>query len=267
MADKITEVSTKQGHDIRDCAMVAGGGCGAIHAGFIAEMLGVPIVIIPPVSALYSAFGMFAMDLGQDFARSYVARTANVDPAAMNRLYDAMETEAREGFQAIGVSDAEVKLRRTVELRYLGQFHEVEVEIEGGTVTQATIDAAVEAFSKKHEALYTFSMPWKGTEILTLRLKATTPKAPFHLPAVEIGGDDPGAALKRERRCRFGDRYIDTPVYDGAGLRADNVIQGPAIIEEPTTTVVIPENFKCTVDGFRNYVLTRRDGGEEQNDE
>jgi N-methylhydantoinase A len=267
MADKITEVSTKQGHDIRDCAMVAGGGCGAIHAGFIAEMLGVPIVIIPPVSALYSAFGMFAMDLGQDFARSYVARTANVDPAAMNRLYDAMETEAREGFQAIGVSDAEVKLRRTVELRYLGQFHEVEVEIEGGTVTQATIDAAVEAFSKKHEALYTFSMPWKGTEILTLRLKATTPKAPFHLPAVETGGDDPGAALKRERRCRFGDRYIDTPVYDGAGLRADNVIQGPAIIEEPTTTVVIPENFKCTVDGFRNYVLTRRDGGEEQNDE
>ena len=260
MADKITEVSTKQGHDVRNCAMVAGGGGGAIHAGFIAEMLGVPTVIIPPVSALYSTFGMFAMDLGQDFARSYVSRAANADPEAMNRLFGEMETEAREGFRKIGVANAEVQLRRTVELRYLGQFHEVEIEIQDGPVTQATIDAAVEGFSAKHEELYTFSMPWKGTEMLTLRLKATTPKAPFHLPTIKAGDDDPGVALKRTRQCRFGDSDIETPVYEGGKLLASNIITGPAIIEEPTTTVVVPESFLCTVDSFRNYVLTRRNG-------
>ena len=107
-------------------------------------------------------------------------------------------------------------------------------------------------------------MPWKGTEMLTLRLKATTPKAPFHLPTIEAGGDDPGAALKRTRQCRFGDSDSETPVYEGGKLLAGNIITGPAIIEEPTTTVVVPESFLCTVDGFRNYVLTRRnetDGG------
>ena len=143
-------------------------------------------------------------------------------------------------------------------MRYIGQFHEVEVEVPGGKITAGSIAAAVEAFSDKHNALYTFSMPWKGVEVLTLRLKATTPKAPFHLQSIESGNDDPGAALKRTRRCRFGEADIDTPVYDGEKLLAGNKVPGPAIIEETTTTVVVPESFECAVDGFKNYVLTRQ---------
>ena len=76
MADKITEVAAKKGHDIRDYAMVAGGGAGGIHSPFIADVLGISTVVIPQVSGLYSAFGMFAMDPGQDYARSYVTRLA-----------------------------------------------------------------------------------------------------------------------------------------------------------------------------------------------
>ena len=101
-------------------------------------------------------------------------------------------------------------------------------------------------------------MPWKGVEMLTLRLKATTPNAPFPLQEIEAGGKDPAAALKRTRRCRFGDSDVDTPVFDGQNLLAGNEISGPAIIEEPTTTVVVPETFHCTVDSFKNYLLTRQ---------
>ena len=79
MANKITEVSTKRGYDVRNTVMIAGGGGGAIHAGFIADMLGVKKVVVPPVAALYSAFGMFAMDIGQDYARSFVGRVTNID--------------------------------------------------------------------------------------------------------------------------------------------------------------------------------------------
>jgi N-methylhydantoinase A len=180
-----------------------------------------------------------------------------LDPAVVNGHLDAMERDARASFAAIGVPAAEVSLRRTVEMRYIGQFSEVEVEMAEGPIGEAEIAAVVAAFSDKHKALYTFSMPWKGVEVLTLRLKATAPKAPFHLQEIEAGSEDPAAALKRRRSCRFEDREVDTPVFDGNRLRAGNLIAGPAIIEEPTTTVVVPPSFQCAVDQFKNYMLTR----------
>jgi N-methylhydantoinase A len=258
MANKITEVSTKRGYDVRDTVMIAGGGGGPIHAGFIAETLGIDKVVVPPVAALYSAFGMFAMDIGQDYARSFVSRVNNVDLGALNRVYAAMEAEALTSFRAHGVDPKKVMLKRTADLRYVGQFHEVEADMPGGKLTAEAVAAAAAFFARKHEELYTFSMPWKQVEILTLRLKASTPNAPFALPQIVEGGADPKGALKRRRTCRFSGRDVDTPVYDGEKMLAGNVITGPAIIEETTTTVVIPEAYVCSVDKYKNYVLTRR---------
>ena len=260
MASKITEVSTKRGYDVRDCVMIAGGGGGPIHAGFIADSLGIRKVVVPPVAALYSAFGMFAMDIGQDYARSFVSRASNINLAAVNRVFEEMEVEALASFKAHGVTAKDVVLKRTADLRYAGQFHEVEADMSNSKLTQADIDAAVADFGRRHEEMYTFSMPWKAVEILTLRLKATTPKAPFALPEVAPGEKDPKAALKRRRTCRFNGKDVDTPVYDGEKMLARNVISGPAIIEETTTTVVIPEAYVCSVDKYKNYVLTRRQG-------
>ncbi len=260
MATKITEVSTKRGYDVRDCVMIAGGGGGPIHAGFFADSLGIRKVVIPPVAALYSAFGMFAMDIGQDYARSFVSRANNIDLAALNRVYDEMEAEALASFRGHGVDAKDVVLKRTADLRYAGQFHEVEADVANGKLTQRDIDAAVAYFGRKHEEMYTFSMAWKAVEILTLRLKASTPKAPFVLAEIKLGGKNPAPALKRQRTCRFDGRDIDTPIYDGEKILGGYVIPGPAIIEETTTTVVIPEAYVCSVDKYKNYVLTRRQG-------
>ncbi|MAF48641.1 MAG: hydantoinase/oxoprolinase family protein [Rhodospirillales bacterium] len=259
MADQIIEVSTKRGHDVRDCAMVVGGGGGPVHAGFIADRLGIRKIVVPPVAPLYSAFGMFAMDLGENYARSHVTRVANADPDTVARLFTEMELEAHDAFQAIGVARDKVTLRRSVELRYIGQFHEVEVAMQPGTVTTETIAAAALEFGRKHEELYSFAMPWKGIEMLTLRLKATTPNAPFQLLEVGQGGAESDPALKLRRRCRIGGKDIECPVYDGDKLLAGNLVSGPAIIEEVATTVVIPEAYVCHVDQHKNYVLTRRD--------
>jgi N-methylhydantoinase A len=258
MANKITEVSTKRGYDIRNTVMIAGGGGGPIHAGFIADALGIRKVVVPPVAALYSAFGMFTMDIGQDYARSFVGRVATIDVDTLNRLYAEMEAEALAAFRAHGVQPEGVVLKRTAELRYVGQFHEVETDVANGLLTREAVAAAGERFAKKHEELYTFAMPWKAVEILTLRLKALMPNAPFAPLQVEQGVADPVAARKRRRTCRFNGRDVDTQVYDGEKLLAGNVITGSAIIEETTTTVVIPETYVCSVDKFRNYVLTRR---------
>ena len=257
MANKITEVSTKRGHDIRNTIMIAGGGGGPIHGGFIADALGINRVVVPPVAALYSAFGMFAMDIGQDYARSFVTRAGNADIEGLNRVYADLEAEAHASFRAHGVAPADVVLKRSADLRYVGQFHEVEIDIAGGKITREAVDAAAASFARKHEELYTFAMPWKAVEILTLRLKASTPNAPFALPQVEHGSADPRPALKRQRTCRFNGRDVKTPVYDGEKVLAGNVIPGPAVIEETTTTVVIPEAYVCSVDKYKNYILTR----------
>jgi len=256
MANKITEVSTKRGYDVRNTVMIAGGG-GPIHAGFIADSLGIRKVVVPPVAALYSAFGMFAMDIGQDYARSFVSRLANIDLDGLNRIYAEMEAEALASFRAHGVDPGKVVLKRTADLRYTGQFHEVEAEMANGKLTQQAVAAAGEFFAHKHEELYTFAMPWKQVEILTLRLKASTPSLPFSLSHVAHGGADAKPALKRRRQCRFSGRDVDTPIYDGERVLAGNVITGPAIIEETTTTVVVPEGYVCSVDKYKNYVLTR----------
>ena len=257
MANKITEVSTKRGHDIRESVMIAGGGGGPIHGGFIADALGIKRVVVPPVAALYSAFGMFAMDIGQDYARSFVGRTNNIDLDTINRVYAELEAEAQTAFKQHGVPPDKVILKRSADLRYVGQFHEVEVDMAGGKITREAVDATAAGFMRKHEELYTFAMPWKAVEILTLRLKATTPNAPFALPQVAKGDADPKPALKRRRTCRFNGRDVDTPIYDGEKVLAGNVISGPAIIEETTTTVVIPEAYVCSVDKYKNYILTR----------
>lgn len=258
MADKITEVCTKRGQDARDCTMVAGGGAGAVHAGFIADLLDIPTVVVPSVSAVYSAFGMFAMDPGQDYARSYVSRLENADLDTMTGLYQEMETEALEAFRKIGVAEGEVVLQRTAELRYVGQFHEVETKVDLGLVTPGMIKKAGVTFREMHEKLYAFAMPWQSVEVLTLRLKAIAPKAPFHLRRLEAGDGDGSGALKRTRSCRFGDRQVEnTPIYDGEKLNAGDTFDGPAVIEEKATTVVVPGQYRCKVDQFKNYILTR----------
>lgn len=258
MANKITEVSTKRGYDVRNTVMIAGGGGGPIHGGFIADALGVHKVVVPPVAALYSAFGMFAMDIGQDYARSFVSRVNGVDLNTLNEIYREMEAEAVSSFRAHGIDQKDILFKRTADMRYVGQFHEVETDMPNGNLTRDMVDTAGNTFARKHEELYTFAMPWKAVEILTLRLKATTPNAPFALPQVAQGGVDPTKALKRRRTCRFNGRDVDTPIYDGEKVMAGNIISGPAIIEETTTTVVIPEAYICSVDKYKNYILARR---------
>ncbi len=263
MADQITEVATRRGHDVRDFALVAGGGAGPVHAAAIADLLHMPQVVIPPIAATYSAFGMFAMDVGRNYARSYITRARDLDPERVAGLYQEMETEAVAGFAALGVDAADVTFARTADVRYLGQFHEVEVSVPAGDIDQAAIESALADFHRRHHQLYTFDMPWQQVELLTFRLRATTPKAPFTMRAIEAGGPDSSAALKRRRTVWFDGAPMDTPIYDGALLRAGNEFHGPAIVEETTTSVVIPPRYACRVDEVRNYVLTR-DGAEVQ---
>jgi N-methylhydantoinase A len=258
MADSITEISTKQGYDVRDFALIVGGGAGPVHGPDLAERLGISTVIIPRFAALYSAFGMFAMDIGRDYARSFHCRVDRVDLAAVNRLYEEMEEEALAAMKALKLPKGDVNLARTAEMRYTGQFHEVEVPLAPGKLTAQHVKEAVAKFHKRHHELYTFSMSFRPVEFLNFRLKATARKAAFQLEKIPQGKRKVNGALKRKRTCIFNGKSFNTPVYDGEQIRAGNRIEGPAIIEERTTTVVVPPAFQCSADRFKSYVLKKR---------
>lgn len=255
MADLITEVCTRRGLDVRDFEMVAGGGAGPVHAAFIADLTGVQHVLVPSMAPLMSAFGMFTMDLGRDFARSYFASTDDIEVDRVASLYQEMEDEARRAAVEMGIPVESLRWTRTAELRYFGQFHEVETPIPDGPISAATLQSTVSNFHREHESLFNFSMPWLQVQFLTFRLLATAAPMPFSLPSHTGGGAEPRP--ERTRRCSWSAGWLDTPVYRSGGLAPGHEIRGPAIVEEQLTTVVIPEGWCARIDEHRNYRLTR----------
>src|SRR3990172_8145205 len=176
MADKMVEISTKRGYDVRDFALVVGGGAGPVHGAHLAELLEIPTVIIPRYAATYSAFGMLNMEVGRDFARSVISRRSLLDLERLNGLFAAMEIEAQQVLGEIGIAPRDIVLKRSLEMRYLGQFHEVEVsEVPKGTVGPRELEEIVQALHRRHQDLFTFNMPEREVEFLNARLKATAP--------------------------------------------------------------------------------------------
>jgi len=259
MAGQITEVCTKRGYDVRDFVMVAGGGAGGVHAAAIARHLSIPTVIVPRVSALLSAFGMFTMDLGQQYARSRFRDLAKADPAHVNAIYAEMRDEAEESFSRIGVAVSDLRYASTVDMRYAGQFHEVEIDLPDGAMDDAALEELVRRFHNRYEVLYGYQLPQQPVEFLTFYLKVTAPRPPLAVATEEATTSDVHGALRGSRSCLFGDRWHDTPAYDADLLQPGSVLEGPALVDDPTTTVVVPDGFTCEVDPHRNLVLRARE--------
>lgn len=255
MADQINEVCTKRGHDVRDFTMVAGGGAGGIHAPAIAARLSIPEVVIPRVSALMSAFGMFTMDLGQEYARTRFRDLGKVDPEVVDAVYADMREEAENAFERIGVIPNQLRFLPTVDMRYVGQFHEVEIELPEGKVTPATIEELIARFHDRYERLYGYKLPWQPVEFLSFYLKVTRPRDPLAVATHSDARQDIGAARRGSRRCFFDATARDVPVFDGDLLQPGHALDGPALIDDPTTTVLVLGGFRCEVDPQRNLVL------------
>ncbi len=265
MADKMIEISTKRGYDVRDFALVVGGGAGPVHGAHLAELLEIPTVVIPRYAATYSAFGMLNMEVGQDLARSIISRAKALDLERLNALYREMEKEGRAFLGTLGVPPQDVVLRRSMDMRYLGQFHEVEVvDVPHATIGPEELAAILAAFHRRHRELFTFNMPKREVEFLNARVKATGRREPVPLAEIPEASGDAGQALKRHRPCVWdiARGYEETPVYDGSLLAAGHTLPGPAVIEERTTTVVIPPSFVCRVDRWKNYILSRREANQ-----
>ena len=257
MANLITEVCTRQGHDVRDFTLVAGGGAGGIHAAAIARQLSIPMVMVPRVAALMSAFGMFAKDLGLEYARSCFRSQKQLHAVEVAALYADMRRQAREDFARIGIPEAQMSFQATVEMRYAGQFHDVELELPDENLSAANLQTLLANFHAKYEKMYTYSMPWREAEFHTFRLKVTAPRRPVAMAANARQAADIEAARRGSRLCLFdgNPKPVETPAYDWDRMWHGHKVSGPALIDDKTTTVLVPPGFACEVDEYGNLIL------------
>jgi N-methylhydantoinase A len=170
-----------------------------------------------------------------------------------------MAEDARATLREEGVPDDRIAIAYAVDLRYIGQFNEVEVPARNGDEgTAEALDEMVAAFHARHDTLYGYSMRGAPVELINLRVSArgVTDKPQFS--TVEAGGEDPGAAKRGERRAYFEGEFVDVPVYDALRLANGNVVSGPAIVDQPTTTIVVPPGFDLVCDHYNNFLMHPR---------
>jgi N-methylhydantoinase A len=256
MADSISEISTHKGYDVRDFNLLAIGGGGPLCGAFVGRILGMKKTIVPRYSSSFCAWSMFYLDIGRDYVRSNLTRSDRADLTLINKLFRDMAVEALDDVKAFDVTEADLVEEKSVEMRYQGQYHVLEVKLPARDITEADLREVEKRFHALHEELFTFSLPWVPMEMINVRLTAKVKSTRLPILKQPMGSADPSKALVQMNDCYFDNACSATPIYDGTKLESGNVVRGAAVIQEPTATTVIPPNTVCKVDAFGNYIIT-----------
>lgn len=251
MTAAIKEISVMRGLDPRDFALMAYGGAGPLHATAIADELGISTVLIPPMPANFSAFGLIAADLRRDFVRTHVTATAATSIADVHAMFGTLKQDGERELTAAGFGPGAQRLEATLDMRYIGQAFELSVPV---ALDVASIDDIETAFREVYAARYG-TAPKSGSEIVSYRLAAwgVTDKPKLAPP----DGANRSDAAPTARSVVFAGTEHDAAVHHRAALAVDQPVPGPAIIEEPSTATVIPPGWTAHLGAHDCLVLER----------
>jgi N-methylhydantoinase A len=261
MADATKVVSVQRGYDPREYALISAGGACSIHACKIAEEVGSTTVIVPKAASVFCALGMLESDIRLDSLKTWHAVIPGIDLDEFNAVIEAAEKKAMTELLQEGVERERASLVRHLDMRYVGQHHEVNVDIPSGCrIEQKHLPIIADAFNRAHEKLYTYSTPENPMEIMNLRITAVGAVEKTGLFARKLGGKDPAKAYKHTRKCHFAEKggFAEIPVYNRDLLVPGNVIPGPAVIEERITTIIVHPSWDARIDEFENVVMEAR---------
>ncbi len=252
MVNALKLVSLNRGHDPRDFTLVVFGGGGAMHGVALGTELGVKKVVVPAGAAVFSAWGMMMSDLRRDY---FVTRLADLKKGAaqgIEALFAENEERARAQFQAEGVDAAKVKFLRYGKFRYQNQEHTTEVLIAEGAVTDARLAEIEAAFHETYEREYTYRLD-APVEMVGIHLVASAEVGKLTMKKREATAAKAEAALKGHRDVDYALEGIHkAAIYDGTKLEPGMTFSGPAIVEDPGTTVVIHPGNRVEIDGYGN---------------
>jgi N-methylhydantoinase A len=260
MVNGIRRVSVERGYDPRDFVLVGAGGATAAHICALAREMGINTIILPKLASGLCAFGQIISDVKYNYMATSPARLDN--PAAckkLDTLFNQVEVQGINHLEADGFAKKDIAIRRSMDMRYVGQVHECTVDIGTFEINEKSIARVKDAFHKRHEELYTYSERHNAVEVVNIEStvfgRILKPKLPKYGK-----GSGVKAALKGYRKAIFdvSGKATKTPIYDGEMIGTGARIVGPAIIEEVTTTVVIEPGWTAVLDATGSYVITRK---------
>ena len=259
MAAAVREVAVKHGQDPRDFPLVVAGGAGPNHSCMIALELENPVLIVPRESSIFCAAGMLMSDLKHNFVRTYAVNLNDADPQIFGRLFDEMKREGKQLLISEGMRESDVEYRYSLDLRYVKQYHEVEVEVTAQEVDRFDIEAMARRFHPAHNALYGYSLEDQSTpvELINMRLVCIGKTEKPEFQRQEYSGEDPSRAYKRDRRIYLPlqKTFREVGVFDGPALQFGNRVEGPAIIEQVNTTTFVAPEFNVLTDRYGSFTM------------
>lgn len=263
MVNGIRRVTVERGYDPRDFVLVGAGGATAAHITALAADMGIDTIVLPKLASGLCAFGQIISDVKYNYMATAPLRLDNHEAyAKIDSLFNEIEAEGIAHLKADGFKAKGIDIRRSLDMRYVGQVHECTVDIGTFKVDAKSVEKIKDAFHQRHEQLYTYSERHSTVEVVNIESTVYgRVEKPERMTIAR--GKPASAAIKTHRNAVFSadGKRQRTPVYDGALLGTGAKVSGPAIIEEVTTTIVIEPGWQAALDASGSYLITRTKKG------
>ncbi len=253
MLNALKLISIRKGHDPRDFTLVSIGGGGPMHSQALARELGIKKVIIPATSSVFASWGMLMSDIRHDYSQTLLMSVKEMDFNSLNNAYEAMKSNAEKTLFSEEIDESNVVITKSIDLRYEGQEHTVEINIPFDKIDEENIKSLIDNFHDHHNRLYSYTLPESGVEIVNIKIQAL---GRLEKPAmVEINVED-GDSLIEERKVFYEETGWETvKVYSRDKLKKDEVVEGPAIIEEKSSSVILHHGDELQKDKYGNLII------------
>jgi N-methylhydantoinase A len=254
MANAVKLISVGRGFDPRDFALVVFGGAGPLHGADLARDLDIPVVIFPRFPGIASAMGCLMVDIRHDLATMYLKGATKETLGDVEAEFEKLEAEARQRLHDEGVAPEAMQLQRAFEMRYVGQWRQLTIDV--GPERLSSLDDVLDRFHKEHARAYAFEDRKRAVEIYSLRVVASG-VVPKPAPASVTATPGPAPAAKSHRQVHFGrdHGFVETPVLRREVLEPGMVIEGPMVIEQLDSTLVLPPGTRSEVTPDRHIVM------------
>ncbi len=247
MERAIKKISVEKGFDPREFCLFSFGGAGGMHAVDLARLLQIPKVMIPTAPGILSACGMLFADVIKDYSQTVMLGLEEAAPARLKGLLHPLERQAERDLQLEGVPQDRIELQPLLDMRYCGQSFELMVPLS---------DDFIASFHQKHTQVYGYSNPHKPTEVVNLRLRA------FGRPPRLAAQKQPAGGTVPEQQAQLGTssavfsgHAFETAIFERSSLEPGNQIQGPAILVEYSSTIVLPPDCRAVVDPYGHLLI------------
>jgi N-methylhydantoinase A len=255
MEEAIKAISTMRGYDLRDFMLLPFGGAGPIHAGRIAEELGMAGLVVPLYPGVFSAIGLLMSDVKHDHIQSRMTPLAKTTVGQINDVFSRMERDARAELEEEGFTTERIRIDRSLDLRYAGQGYELTIAC-GPLASPTDLKELRTTFDTQHKSMFGHMAPDEPIEIVSYRMQATGLVPPVPLQKFAPSGGQLDDAVRERRNLRFDGHDIETPVYQRERLDVGVAFCGPAVIDQFDCTTVVYPGQEVQVDEFKNLIVT-----------